>query len=150
MPPLPWSAPAGGSAASTTQDGRVSTAEDAAESQVVVMASILRLKSPWKIPGFFRAAMAIRRQSLASNGLVGMTLDTDLPHSTFFTLSAWRDRTALNTFVASEPHRSLMRRYHPALADARFVFWDVKRGQLPPSWPDAKERLKAASQRPKS
>jgi heme-degrading monooxygenase HmoA len=144
MPPLPWTTPAGTATGGSATGSTDAAAGDGADGQVVVMASLLKLTSAWRIPGFLRAAMAIRRQSLASDGVVGMSLDTDIRHRTFFTLSAWRDREALNSFVRSEPHRSLMRRYHPAMADAKFVFWDMQRDQLPPAWPDAQERLKAS------
>src|SRR6266581_8411698 len=98
MPPLPWiTGPAAGDA-----DG-----------DVVVMASLLKLSSCLRVPGFLRAAMAIRRQALAADGCAGLALSTNLPRRTFFTLSAWRDRDALNAFVRAEPHRSFMRRYHP-------------------------------------
>jgi heme-degrading monooxygenase HmoA len=88
--------------------------------------------------------MAIRRQSLSADGFIGLALNTSLPRRTFFTLSAWRDRDALSAFVRSEPHQSFMRRYHPAMADSAFVFWNLPADQLPPSWPQARERLTAA------
>lgn len=58
-------------------------------------------------------------------------MNTALPR-TFFTLSAWRDRDALNAFVRSEPHISSMRRYRPAMANAPFVFWGTTADSLPP------------------
>ena len=73
---------------------------------------------------FLRTAMAIRQQVLLADGAVGVSLSTALPR-TFFTLSAWRDRDALNAFVRSQPHVSSMRRYRPAMTDARFVFWNT-------------------------
>jgi hypothetical protein len=88
--------------------------------------------------------MAIRRQVLQADGAVGVALDTALPR-TFFTLSAWRDREALNAFVASEPHVSSMRRYRPAMADARFVFWSTTLENLPPSWSEVRRRLSEAT-----
>lgn len=129
MPPLPWTA---------------GPAAEHPDGDVLVMASLLKLRSFLRIPGFLRAAMAIRRQAIAADGNVGVALNTDLPRRTFFTLSAWRDRDALDRFVRSEPHRTLMRRYHPAMADADFVFWDVPAGQVPPSWLQARDRLKPA------
>jgi quinol monooxygenase YgiN len=128
MPPLPWTA---GPAAAD------------ADGEVLVMASLLKLNSYLRIPGFLRAAMAIRKQAIAADGNVGASLDTSLPRKTFFTLSAWRDREALDAFVKSEPHRSFMHRFHPALADASFVFWNVPVGQVPPTWPQAKEQIAA-------
>ena len=126
MPPLPW-----------TNVPTASTTDDA----VVVMGSLLQLDSFRRVPGFLRAAMAIRRQVLAADGAVGVALDTALPRRTFFTLSAWRDRDALNEFVGSEPHATTMRRYRPAMADARFVFWSVAPDKLPPTWSEVRERL---------
>lgn len=69
---------------------------------------------------------------------------------TFLTLSAWRDRDALNGFVRSEPHISTMRRYRPAMADARFVFWNMTPDNLPPSWSEAEQRLRASNADAKS
>ena len=125
MPPLPWS---------TARDA------DASHDEVVLMASLLRLDSVRRVPGFLRSAMAIRQQVLRADGAVGVALNTALPR-TFFTLSAWRDRDALNVFVRSEPHVSSMRRYRPAMADARFVFWASPTDNLPPSWSEVQRRL---------
>jgi heme-degrading monooxygenase HmoA len=91
--------------------------------------------------------MAIRQQVLRADGAVGVSLNTALPR-TFFTLSAWRDRDALEAFVRSEPHLSSMRRHRPAMADARFVFWSTTAENLPPSWTEAQRRLREAT--PKS
>lgn len=126
MPPLPW-----------TTTPRAEASQD----DVVLMASLLRLDSVWRVPGFLRAAMAIRQQVLGAEGAIGVSLNTALPR-TFFTLSAWRDRDALDAFVRSEPHVSSMRRYRPAMADARFVFWSSATDNLPPSWSEAKRRLR--------
>ena len=130
MPPLPWTAtPAAGASAD-------------ASDEIVVMASVLKLDSFRRTPGFLRAAMAIRRQVLGAEGAVGVALNTALPRRTFFTLSAWRDRDALNAFVRSEPHASTMRRYRRAMADARFVFWSTPADKLPPTWAEVEDRLR--------
>lgn len=132
MPPLPWTKPAG---------------SDAGHDEVVVMASLLRLDSIRRVPGFLRAAMAIRRQVLRADGAVGVSLNTALPR-TFFTLSAWRDRDVLDAFVRSEPHISSMRRYRPAMADARFLFWSTTADKLPPSWTEVRHRLRQVNTKP--
>ena len=134
MPPLPWTKPPGA---------------DAGHDEVVVMASLLRLDSILRVPGFLRAAMAIRQQVLRADGAVGVSLNTALPR-TFFTLSAWRDRDALDAFVRSEPHISSMRRYRPAMADARFVFWSTTADELPPSWAEARRRLRQVNAKPET
>src|SRR3954452_8906678 len=118
--------------------------EDAPPGEMVVMASLLKLESFRRVPGFLRAALAIRRQVLRSGGAVGVALKTELPRRTFFTLSAWRDRHALDAFVRAEPHLSSMRGYRPAMADSRFVFWSISGEALPPSWSEAQRRLDEA------
>jgi Domain of unknown function (DUF3291) len=130
MPPLPWKA------ASTF---------DSPSAEVVVIASVLQLDAFRRVPGFLRAAMAIRRQVLAAEGAVGVALDTALPRRTFFTLSAWRDRDALEAFIGTDPHAGSMRRYRPAMVDARFVFWNTTADRLPPAWSEAKDRLRTAA-----
>jgi hypothetical protein len=130
MPPLPWKA---------------ASAPNSASADVVVMASVLELNAFRRVPGFLRAAMAIRRQVLAADGAVGVALDTAIPRRTFFTLSAWRDRDALEAFVGTDPHAGSMRRYRPMMVDARFVFWNTTADRLPPTWSEAKERLRAAA-----
>ena len=126
MPPMPW----------TTAPGAKTSPEE-----VLVMASLLRLDSVRRVPGFLRSAMTIRQQVLRADGAVGVSLNTALPR-TFFTLSAWCDRNAVDAFVRSEPHVGSMRRYRPAMADARFVFWTSQADGLPPSWPEAQRRLR--------
>ena len=85
MPPLPWT---------------TAPAADAVSDEVLVMASLLRLDAFRRTPGFLRGAMAIRKQVLGADGAVGVALNTALPRRTFFTLSAWRDRDALNASSA--------------------------------------------------
>jgi quinol monooxygenase YgiN len=133
MPPLPWTA----TAADSGPD----------PGEILVMASLLRLNSFRRVPGFLRAAMAIRRQILRTDGAIGVSLNTALPR-TFYTLSAWRDRGALEAFVRSEPHVSSMRRYHRVMADARFVSWITTPDALPPTWTEAQHRLRQATPKP--
>jgi hypothetical protein len=78
---------------------------------------------------------------------VGVSLSTALPR-TFFTLSGWRNRDAVSAFVRSEPQVSSMRRYRPAMADARFVFWTTTTDNLPPSWSEAQRRLREVTPTP--
>ena len=132
MPALPWTKPA---------------VMDVRDDEVVVMASLLRLSSLHRVPGFLRAALAIRRQVLRADGALGVSLNTMLPR-TFYTLAAWRDRDALEAFVRSEPHISSMRRYRPAMADSRFVFWNTTADKLPPPWTEARHRLRPADPKP--
>ena len=126
MPTLPWTA--------THRADNVTN--------VVVMASTLRLKSFRKVPGFLLAAMKVRRQVLAAPGAVGVSLKTRLPRKTFYTLSSWQSQSALDDFVRGEPHRSTMSRYHPEMAESKFEFWTQPAGD-PPTWRQALDVLGA-------
>jgi hypothetical protein len=132
MPTLPW----------TTPSGETGPRDD---TDAVLMASRFDLRTLRDVPGFLLAAMRIRRQMLAAQGVLGVSLIAKPAHKTFFTLSAWQDRNALDAAVAREPHAQTMTRFHPRMAAARFVFWTAARSELPPSWPDALDRLHAAA-----
>jgi heme-degrading monooxygenase HmoA len=77
----------------------------------------------------------------AADGALGVSLVAHPLRREFFTLSAWRDRAAVDALVRAEPHRSAMGRYHAVMADAVFRFWEVPPDALPPSWEDAFRRL---------
>lgn len=126
MPTLPW----------TTPESALPGVEAA-----VVMASRLELRSTRHVPGFLRAAMAIRKQALGSPGALGVSLVAQPVRRTFWTLSAWADRAVLDAFVGAEPHRTMMRTYRPRMRGAEFTFYDQPVGSLPPSWEDARRRL---------
>lgn len=110
----------------------------------VVMASRFDLRAMSYVPGFLLAAMRIRRQMLASPGVLGVSLIAKPLRKTFFPLSAWRDRDALEAAVARQPHAHTMELFHPRMADSHFVFWTIPRSELPPRWPDALQRLQTA------
>jgi heme-degrading monooxygenase HmoA len=57
----------------------------------------------------------------------------------FATLSAWRDRDSLNAMVRTEPHRTVMGRYHAVMDDAKFVFYTPE--SYPPTWQEADREL---------
>jgi len=82
MPALPW----------TT----ISPPDRARE--YVVMASRLPLARYRDMPGFLRAAMLIRTQLARTSGLIGYALDAHLARKTFWTVSAWDSRDALDAF----------------------------------------------------
>jgi hypothetical protein len=109
--------------------------------QVVILASRLELRSLGTVPGFLRAAMAVRRQVRRSDGALGVSLIAQPTRKTFFTLSAWRDQAALDDFVASQPHAGVMTRFPPKMSGSKFVTWTMPGDELPVPWDVAKERL---------
>ncbi len=107
MPALPWS--------------RLSEAP--AGMDVVAMASRLPLSHNRHIPLFLRRTLAIRRQLVGADGLIGYALDADLIHKTFWTVSAWRDREALSQFNRANLHRAVVGEIRRWMQPPAFVFW---------------------------
>ena len=118
-----------------------------AGSEVVVLASSLRLRSVRHVPGFLRHALRIRRQVLRSPGAIGVSLIAQPSRKTFWTLSAWTDEAAITAFVGAEPHRSTMGRYHDRLAGAEFITWSTAATVLPTARSNAKELWKEGRRR---
>lgn len=127
MPTLPWTTPTGDDSHQRTP-GRL------------MMASRFELKRWRDVPGFFLAALRIRDQMLQSPGVIGVSLVARPLRRTFFTLSAWRDRPALDVAVAGQPHAATMARYRTRMADSVFTFWESS-DDSPPDWTDAVDRL---------
>ena len=122
MPTLPWTA--------TT---------DTSTTAPLVMASRFRLRRFRDVLPFLIDAMRIRNQVRRSAGALGVSLIAHPLRREFATLSAWRDRDALNAMVRAEPHRSVMSRYRTVMADSKFVFYEPE--EFPPSWEDAIRRI---------
>lgn len=110
--------------------------------EVVVMASRFRITSMRHVLPFFLDAMRIHAQARKADGAVGVSLEAHPLRREFFTLSAWRDRAALDAMVRAEPHRSIMKRQRAAMAEGVFRFWTAPAAD-PPTWADAKQRLTA-------
>lgn len=127
MPTLPWLPVHSADPATTT----------------VVMASRFRLRGLRHVPRFFLDSMRIHRQVRAADGALGVSLIAHPLRREFYTLSAWRDRAALDSLVRAEPHRSAMRRHRRAMTESTFTFWTVPADQLPISWDEARNRLDA-------
>lgn len=108
---------------------------------VLVMASRFRLRRLRDAPGFLLDSLLIHRQVIAAEGALGVSLVAHPMRREFLTLSAWTDRHALHALVRAEPHRSAMRRHHPAMAEASFTSWEVTAADLPIRWDDARRRL---------
>lgn len=135
MPTLPWMSASTG-------------VEPAGDATAVVMASRFRLRSVRDVLPFLLDAMRVRRQVLASDGALGVSLAAHPLRREFWTLSAWRGRAELEAMAHAEPHRTVMRRYRGKAAVAQFVFWEVPVTALPVSWSDARRRIAAEESRP--
>ncbi|MEU0069277.1 DUF3291 domain-containing protein [Streptomyces sp. NPDC006332] len=108
--------------------------------QVVVMASRLKLKSLVRVPRFFILSGGVYKQAQNSPGNVGVSLRADPWHKTFWTLSSWESRQALQSYIQTDPHLSVMTKLKPAMRESLFTSWKQD-AALPPSWDEADRRL---------
>ncbi|MEJ3657324.1 DUF3291 domain-containing protein [Actinomycetes bacterium KLBMP 9759] len=108
--------------------------------EVVVMASRFRVRKLSHVLPFFVDAMRVYAQTRRSDGAVGVSLVARPLRREFATLSAWRDRAALQRMVRTEPHRSVMVRRRAVMAESVFRFWNTS-GSEPPTWDEADVKL---------
>ena len=125
MPALPWS----------------KVAEPKPDATYVVMASRLPLGSYAYLPSFMRATSRIRRQLATADGLIGYSLDAKPLAKTFWTLSAWRDQEALDSFARAEPHRGLITAIRPHMKPTTFVTWTTTGAEIPVPWETARQQV---------
>lgn len=110
----------------------------------VVMASRLPLSRYRDLANFLRAATAIRTQLADAGGLIGYALDAHLARRTFWTVSAWDSRDALDAFSRADPHRSRVQVIRPRMRPTTFTFWTVSGADLPIGWTEVRRRVAAA------
>ena len=128
MPDLPWTV------RSDMQTGET----------YLVMASHLPLSRITATVRFFRAVAAVRRQLADAEGLIGYTLRAKPVARSYWTLSVWRDRSALQAFMRTPPHVGVMSSLRPFMASTKFVQWDITGADGRPSWDEAFRRLTAS------
>ena len=107
----------------------------------LVLASSIPPKSvasTWKL---FRGSRVVRRQLLATDGVMGFSMLAEPLRKHYATLSVWRDEAALDSFAQAQPHGRLMGELAPAMAATKFVRWTISGAAGPPSWSDALSRL---------
>ncbi len=151
---LPWgtaSRPVTASTADSAVDAAADTAADTAAdgaadgAEAYVMASKFELTSGWRTPAFLALAIRAWRQARRSSGVLGVTLRAQPLRLSYWTLSAWTGKDALDAFARAEPHRTIMRRVRPWAKTATFRFWTADATQLAPDrlWAEAERRISA-------
>jgi quinol monooxygenase YgiN len=125
MPTIPWR--------------RTSSPEP--DTDYLVMASMLPLRSITKVPWFAGLTASVLRQLERTEGVVGYSLRAQPLAKTFWTLSAWTDPGALEAFVRTLPHQAVMAKLRPHMGPTRFTTWQAPGSALPVRWDDAVERL---------
>jgi quinol monooxygenase YgiN len=107
----------------------------------LVMASHLPLKRISSTVRFFRAVSAVRRQLAAADGLVGYTLRARPLARDYWTLSVWRNDSALREFMRTPPHVQIMTALKPFMGPTKFVTWNISAADGRPSMTGALEHL---------
>ncbi|GAA1255328.1 hypothetical protein GCM10009665_52320 [Kitasatospora nipponensis] len=125
MPTLPWITP------NPAEPG----------TRAVVMASRLEVRSLADALRFLVKSLAVWRQLRTAPGALGGSLVANPLRRTFYTLSAWESREALQAYATAEPHRSVMIALRPGLKDSTMTRWEVPVAELPIRWDDARRRL---------
>jgi hypothetical protein len=109
----------------------------------LVMASHLPLRRFSSIVRFFRGVSAVRKQLAAADGLVGYTLRAKPFTRDYWTLSVWKDETALREFMRTPPHVQLMTSLKPFMGATKFVTWSISGADGRPTLAGALTRLTA-------
>jgi quinol monooxygenase YgiN len=107
----------------------------------LVMASHLPLKRITATVRFFRGVFAVRKQLAAADGLIGYTLRAKPLARDYWTLSVWKDNTALRAFMRTPPHVQLMTSLKPLMGPTKFVTWTISAADGRPSMAGALEHL---------
>ena len=134
MPALPWTK----GPYNPTGDG-----------ELHVLTSTLPLTRYRDVPRFLRWTMQIRKQLVTTDGCAGYSLDARLLRKTFYTLSAWQHRDAMNRFVSAGRHAAMLADMAGRLGESTFVESSTRPDGLPLDWAAAKQRLTNANQPPR-
>jgi hypothetical protein len=109
----------------------------------LVMASHLPLKRITATVRFFRAVSAVRKQLAAADGLIGYALRAKPLARDYWTLSVWKDNTALREFMRIPPHVQVMTSLKPYMGPTKFVTWTISADDGRPSMAGALDHLAA-------
>lgn len=97
----------------------------------VALLGRVRLSSIRVLLPFVRYGLRIDHQLRDTPGIVGYRIAVDIFGLTFYHLSAWIDRPALDAFVHSSPHRNAMEEFADRLGSTAFRRWMVNGNQVP-------------------
>ncbi|GAB2539805.1 hypothetical protein GCM10027167_50770 [Nocardia heshunensis] len=129
MPALPWSA---------------GVHRPAADAQLHVLTTNLPLNRYRDIPRFLRWTVKIRTQLKSAPGCVGFTMDAKPFTKTFWTLSAWSDKEAMEVFVHTGTHAEMLKDMAGRLGNPHFADSTATSADIPLSWPEARIRIQRA------
>jgi hypothetical protein len=125
MPTSPWKSFA------TPENGR----------EYLALLSYLPLNKWSAMPKFTRYTLQIRRQLADSEGLIGYSMDANVPSRKFWTLSVWEDEESLMKFVGRNPHGRVMTALIPHMGQTKFMQWRVSGSDTPLYWEEARNHM---------
>ena len=110
----------------------------------VIVITRLRLRDPAFFDEFFASAVAVVEQAQGTEGNLAADVFAEA-NNTYWTRTAWQERSSMDGFVGSEPHLTTMGRIDDWCDEATFVDWEqASAGTL--DWQDGYRRLVADGQ----
>lgn len=106
------------------------------------MISYFGLKGLKVMPGFLLNALRIEWQLLRSDGLIGHSSGAKPGDFEFWSVTVWRDESALERFVRAQPHADVVEAMRPTVVRSEFVRWRVDGRSVPPDPKEAEARLR--------
>src|SRR5450755_3707596 len=107
----------------------------------------LRVRSWGYFPAFAWQSVKSARQAERSAGFLSGRLLRN-PKNVFWTMTAWKDETAMNAFRGAGAHGGVMRKLLNWCDEATVVHWDQETSELP-SWQEAHRRMVKEGRRSK-
>jgi heme-degrading monooxygenase HmoA len=83
----------------------------------------------------------VYRQLMISPGLVSLSMQAHPLTRKYWTLSVWKDETAIHNFVSTKPHKDIMKQMSGNMEQTSFKSWQVHGGDLPLDWKKSIEQL---------
>ncbi len=99
----------------------------------------LKLRSARFLPGFFWKSHCASRQIVKAGGFLSGKLLADASR-TFWTITAWKDRTSMRAFRNSGDHGRAMPKLAHWCSEATSVNWE-QQGEELPDWATAHQRM---------
>jgi hypothetical protein len=110
----------------------------------VIVVTRLRLRDPAFFDDFFASAVAVVEQAQATEGNLAADVLAEA-NNTYWTRTAWQERSSMDGFVGSEPHLGTMGRLDDWCDEAAFVDWEQP-AAAPLDWQEGYRRLVADGQ----
>jgi hypothetical protein len=96
----------------------------------VIVVTRLRLKDKGLFDDFFAAAVTATEQATGTDGNLAADVLADAG-DVYWTRTSWRDRSAVDSYAGSDPHRTISGRLDEFCCEATFVDWEQADGALP-------------------